>query len=213
MKTDNLFFRLFQALPTLVLELAEIEIEIADACRYEFRAEEVKQTAFRLDGLLIPPTETLSAPLIFVEIQAQADDDFYGRFFSEIFLYLYRSVPRRPWLAVAIYPSRATERPDTRYNSLLSTPEVRRVYLNDWRERPAPTLGLQLIQLLIAPRKKACQQAVLLAGQARKGVLGAELSEATVLDLIETIRVVPSLNRQYFTNKFALNSNRRFIAQ
>lgn len=76
---------------------------------YVFRAEEIKQTAFRLDGLLMPP-EGSDAPLIFLEAQAQPDEDFYGRFFAELFLYLQRNAPRRPWRALVIYPQRAGRR-------------------------------------------------------------------------------------------------------
>ena len=46
MKTDSLFYKLFQQAPELVLELAGIEA--AGAENYQFRSEEIKQTAFRL---------------------------------------------------------------------------------------------------------------------------------------------------------------------
>ena len=55
MKTDNLFYRIFKVLPSLALELAGVTV--ANPAGYGFRAEEVKQTAFRLDGLLIPPAK------------------------------------------------------------------------------------------------------------------------------------------------------------
>jgi len=104
MKTDNLFYRIFKTLPVLALEL--VGVAIANPAGYGFRAEEVKQTAFRLDGLLIPPADD---PL---EAQAQPDDDFYGRFFSEIFLYLYRCNPWPCWWALVLYPRHASERLD-----------------------------------------------------------------------------------------------------
>lgn len=63
MKTDTLFYRLFQAYPALALEVAGIVVD--DPQGYQFRAEEVKETAFRLDGLLIPPPTTPQAPLVF----------------------------------------------------------------------------------------------------------------------------------------------------
>ena len=56
MKTDNLFYRIFSTLPTLALELAGVTV--ANPAGYGFRAEEVKQTAFRLDGLLVPVSYT-----------------------------------------------------------------------------------------------------------------------------------------------------------
>jgi predicted transposase YdaD len=74
MKTDSVFYRLFQRLPGLVLELAEIDV--ADVDGYQFHSEEVKQTAFRLDGMMRPP-EGSERPLIFVEVQYQRDPRFY----------------------------------------------------------------------------------------------------------------------------------------
>lgn len=48
MKTDSLFYRLFRTLPELALQLAGLP---PDPDRgYAFRADELKQTAFRLDG-------------------------------------------------------------------------------------------------------------------------------------------------------------------
>ena len=85
MKTDSLFYRLFQRMPGLALELAGLDY---DAEGYVFRSEEIKQTAFRLDGILVPPANDPSRPYVFAEVQFQPDDGFYARFFSEIFLYL-----------------------------------------------------------------------------------------------------------------------------
>lgn len=83
MKTDTLFYRLFQTYPALALEAAGITV--ADPQGYQFRAEEVKETAFRLDGLLAPPPTTPEAPLVFLEAQMQGEDNFYGRFCAEVF--------------------------------------------------------------------------------------------------------------------------------
>lgn len=167
MKTDNLFYRIFNTLPALALELAGVTV--ANPAGYGFRAEEVKQTAFRLDGLLIPPADDPVAPLIFLEAQAQPDDDFYGRFFSEIFLYLYRSVPRPCWRALVLYTRHAIERLDPCYASLLTLPEVRRVYLDDLINIADPSLGLQLLQLLVAAPRAAAEQARRLARQLQTG--------------------------------------------
>lgn len=196
MKTDNLFYRIFNTLPTLALELAGVAV--INPAGYGFRAEEIKQTAFRLDGLLIPPADDPAAPLIFLEAQAQPDDDFYGRFFSEIFLYLYRNVPRPKWRALVVYPRRAIERLDPCYASLLTLPEVRRVYLEDLASISTPSLGLQLLQLLVAAPRAAAEQARRLAQQLRTNSEPLPLPLAEVLDLIETILVyrLPKLTRQ-----------------
>jgi len=67
MKTDSLFYRLFQALPTLALELAGIPV--SEQAAYQFRSEEIKQTAFRLDGVLTPLEGNPEWPVVFVEAQ------------------------------------------------------------------------------------------------------------------------------------------------
>jgi predicted transposase YdaD len=80
MKTDSLFYKLFQQASQLVLELAGLEQ--ASAENYEFRSEEIKQTAFRLDGLLTPIEDNAEQPLIFVEVQYQPDGDFLRSVFQ-----------------------------------------------------------------------------------------------------------------------------------
>ena len=196
MKTDALFYRLFQALPGLVFELGGLEV--ADPRGYQFRAEELKQTAFRLDGVLMPPEANPELPVVFVEAQMQAEDDFYGRLFAEIFLYLYRMVPVRPWWAVVIYPNRQSERLDSsRYGSAVRLPEVRRVYLEDWTGVPASTVGLQLVQLLAGQAANAPDKVRRLL---REPPAGTEpvLPEAVLLDLVETILVykLPRVSRE-----------------
>ncbi len=154
MKTDSLFYRLFQQWPGLVLELAGIQV--ADPGDYQFRSEEIKQTAFRVDGLLISPAGQPDAPLVFVEVQFQPDAEFYGRFFAEIFLYLYRAKPLHPWRAVVIYPGRAVETvTGSHYSVLLDSAKISRIYLEDRQNQPADTLGLALVQLIVSPVKQA----------------------------------------------------------
>jgi predicted transposase YdaD len=75
-KTVSLFYRLFQAMPALALELAGLPV--SGRAVYEFRLEEIKQTAFRLDGVLIPAAEVREAPVVFVEVQYQPEEQFYG---------------------------------------------------------------------------------------------------------------------------------------
>jgi predicted transposase YdaD len=62
------------------------------------------------------------------------------------------------------------------------------VYLEDFAERPATTLGLRLIQLLIGDVRQAVPQAVALLRQTR-ATLALELSFEQKLELVETILV------------------------
>jgi predicted transposase/invertase (TIGR01784 family) len=195
MKTDAWFYRLFQALPGLVFELAGLDDR--DGRRYRFRSEEVKQTAFRLDGVLEPPETDPDGPVVFVEVQMQADEAFYGRWFAEIFLYLYRMAPVRPWRAVVIHPSRPVERLDERrYGSVVRLPEVRRVYLEDWADVPADTVGLRLVQLLVSEATEAPARARQLLREPAKD--GPTLPASVLLDLVETILVykLPTMSRE-----------------
>lgn len=87
MRTDSLFYELFRRWPGVALDLAGLDPARAD--RYQFRAEEIKQTALRLDGLLTP-ADASDDPILFIEVQFQPDDTLYRRLFAEITLYLHR---------------------------------------------------------------------------------------------------------------------------
>jgi len=62
MKTDSLFYELFRRWPGVALDLAGLDPALAD--QYQFRAEEIKQTALRLDGLLTPRTTATTPPFL-----------------------------------------------------------------------------------------------------------------------------------------------------
>lgn len=50
-------------------------------------------------GCCCRPADLPDAPVVFVEAQMQGDEEFYGRLFAEMFLYLYlcRAKPQRRW--------------------------------------------------------------------------------------------------------------------
>jgi len=193
MKTDSLFYRLFQDWPELVLELAGLE---GAAAGYTLRAEEIKQTGFRLDGVLAPPDDQPDKPLVFVETQFQRDPDFHARWFSELFLYLYRRPPRRAWRAVALFPGRAAEgAAEAAYEPLLTHPWVKRVYLEEALREPAPSRGVRVLGLILAsPAKVVAEAKALLAEPAS----GDALTGVTLADWVETLLVykLPRLSRE-----------------
>jgi predicted transposase/invertase (TIGR01784 family) len=189
MKTDSLFYRLFRQLPELLLKLAGLEIS---AEGYRFCSEEIKQTAFRLDGILLPPDEDEHRPVVFAEAQFQPDGGFYPRFFSEIVLHLRQSATARPWRAVVIYPNHATEREaPLAFRSMLTLPEIRRVYLDDYTYQNGGALGL--IGLIVCPQEQSGELARRLALQSE-----LPLPFHDWLDFIETILVykLPMLTRE-----------------
>ena len=164
---------------------------------YTLHAEEVKQTSFRLDGLLLPPPELPDLPGVFVEAQFQLDNDFYSRWFTQIFLFIYRQRWQGPWRAVVIFPSRKVDTPPSvAYQLLLDSPWVKRVYLEDLKERTDLTPGLQLMQLIVAEPEVAVSQAQALL--LVRGGPAADPDWRGWLDLIETIVVykLPHLSRE-----------------
>lgn len=196
MKTDSLFYKLFNYAPSLLFDL--VDLQIADTTGYQFRSEEIKQTAFRIDGLFVPVAENKTQPLIFVEVQFQSDEDFYSRFFSELFLYLRYQKPQHSWQAVVIYPDRSIEKHDgyQHFQALLESAQVHRIFLEDIADLKTDSLGLQLIQLIVAKQTQAISRAQNLVNQVQK--LDSKQQLMRVLDIIEAIMVckLPHLKRE-----------------
>ncbi|SJM89842.1 conserved hypothetical protein [Crenothrix polyspora] len=205
MKTDSLFYKLFQQAPQLVLELAGINQ--AGAENYQFRSEEIKQTAFRLDGVLTPPSEKPDLPLVFVEVQFQVDHGFYSRFFCEIFFYLHQSQPIHPWHAVVIYPSRKVETSGERhYSVLLESVQVQRIYLDELARKPSQQVRVRLVQLITEDIKQAPKIAQALIKAIENNELAVD-NKAQILEIIETILVYkfPKLSREEIQKMLGYN--------
>ena len=73
MRTDTIFYQLFLTLDGLLFELLGEPIE--DAKNYQFISVEVKEKAFRFDGIFMPNEE--HKPIYFVEVQFQNKPNFY----------------------------------------------------------------------------------------------------------------------------------------
>jgi predicted transposase/invertase (TIGR01784 family) len=196
MKTDSLFYRLFQTLPELLFDL--LARPSAPAPFYRFASVELKQTSFRLDGVLQPPADQPDWPVFFIEVQFQADPELYARLFAEVFLYLRQQRPVHPWHAVVLYPSRTLDSGEQgHYQALLHGGQVTRIYLDEWAQ-PRRTLGQQLIGVVLADPVRAVSeaQAVLTHMQDAPGFDTAFTT--TIVNLVETILVykLPKLSRE-----------------
>jgi predicted transposase/invertase (TIGR01784 family) len=197
MKTDSLFYRLFQYHPQLALELLGLNYR-ADS--YRFGSEEIKQTAFRLDGVFTPLNDNPEQPLIFAEVQFQPDDDFYDRLFSEITLYLRLHKPNHAWQALVIYPSRRTEKPaNLGFRPFMDLPQLHRIYLEDYQQASGKTPTLDLLSLIASDKQQTLELAQ--DWMKRHGKISAEN-----LDFIETILVykLPRLSREEIRIMLAL---------
>ncbi len=183
-QTDPLFYRLFQERPETAFDLRGIPAPVE--CRYAMHAEELKQTAQRIDGVLRPDCTDENAPLVFTEAQFYADNDFYRRWLSSIFLYLHRHQIERPWWGIVVYPDRATETASTvPFSGLFASGLLHRVYLDDLIDaEDVLSLGVQLARLIVLERVRAASEARQLLQVAHNR---PPLERARLLDLIETV--------------------------
>ncbi len=153
MKTDSIFYRLFQEFPSIFFELIGDSPQTAEV--YQFSSIEIKQTAFRIDGVFLP-TQGEHNPIYFVEVQFQTDAEFYLRLFSEISLYLRQNKPQNPWKGVVLYPTRSLDTADIKhYSEFFASGRVSRIYLDELGETSSLPVGIATIKLIIEDKNTA----------------------------------------------------------
>jgi predicted transposase/invertase (TIGR01784 family) len=192
MKTDTLFYQLFQSFHTLLFEL--IDRPISEAEGYKFSSAEIKEKAFRFDGIFMPTAN--DKPIFLAEVQFQPKEDFYSEFLVEIFLYLNQYRPTQDWQAVAIFAKHNSEPTPNKFcQELIASGRITRIYLEDLREE-TNSLGIAIIQLILATEKKAPTMARKLAEKVERET-NTNLRD-NVVEFIEAVLVYkfPKLSRQ-----------------
>ncbi|NMF64825.1 Rpn family recombination-promoting nuclease/putative transposase [Brasilonema octagenarum] len=185
MRTDKIFYSLFQAFPSIFFDI--IGDTTINPNTYEFVSVELKETAFRIDGVFVPATETTNQPVYFVEVQFQLDSNFYRRFFAEIFLYLRQNTSVKFWRAVVIYPNQSLDPDDQQpYELLLESPQVQRIYLDELGTAAENSLQLAVVQLIIEREETAVDRGRELILRAKQQ-LADEATRTQIVELIETI--------------------------
>ncbi|MCC5662790.1 DUF2887 domain-containing protein [Nostoc sp. CHAB 5784] len=202
MRRDTIFYKLFKQLPGLLFEL--VDEPPPEAQNYQFESVEVKETAFRIDGVFLPPANAVSKTVFFAEVQFQKDEDLYHRFFSELFLFLYRhSIRYDDWFGVIIFGSGSLEPSSSSiHRALLSSGQVKRVYLDELGDLRQQPLGLGLMLLTnVTSETEAVEGARFLLEQAR------QQSEQAIIDLVTTIIVYKfsKLSREEIQAMLGLN--------
>jgi predicted transposase/invertase (TIGR01784 family) len=182
MRRDTIFYQLFRQSPTLLFDLISQPPENAD--RYIFDSVEVKETAFRLDGVFIPPDRT--GIVYFCEVQFQPDELLYERMLSEISIYIYRHRNSfSSWRAVAIYPSRSLEQSNKDVVAeMLASGRIIPIYLDELGETASLPTGLNLMLLTILEGDPAVAKARQMIQQSLSLPDGR-----VIMDLISTIMV------------------------
>lgn len=208
MRTDSLFYQLFQLYPAILFEL--IGNPSPKTSTYSFSSQEVKQTSFRIDGLLLPPIYASDLPIYFVEIQGYRDTkgDLYPSFFSEIFLYLNDYRPVNDWRGILIFTKRRLDPGlPLQYQDFANSPRFQRIYLDQLTAEIADrSLGLGVLQLIGAKEDIAPDQARQLVEKAREELTDAA-EQRKIIELVETVFVYkfPHLSRQEIEQMLGLS--------
>lgn len=177
MRTDTLFYQLFQTFHGLLFEL--IDEPASNAEGYDFVSVEVKEKAFRFDGIFL--TADVEKPIYFVEVQFQKNPDFYWSFVGEIFLYLSQYKPLQDWKAVAVFADRNLDEGIPRqFHELFVSQRIRCVYLDTLRDRSANSLEVGIVELIIADEAVTLDMAQELVRKLRNQEREANVSKKTV---------------------------------
>jgi predicted transposase/invertase (TIGR01784 family) len=179
MRRDTIFYKLFQQSPTLIFDFLSSPPVNAD--RYVFDSIEVKETAFRIDGVFLPPDRF--GVIFFCEVQFQLDELLYERLLSEISIYIYRNREQfADWQVVVIYPTRTMEQSRTEVvREMLASGRIIRVYLDELGEAIELPTGLGLMVLTTLEGDEAISAA--------RGLIDRSQGNRGIIDTVCTIMV------------------------
>jgi predicted transposase/invertase (TIGR01784 family) len=192
-RTDAIFYQLFKRFPSFLFTL--LETPPAQAKDYRFESIEIKETAFRIDGVFLPPETASPKVIYFAEVQFQSDEALYHRFFTESLLYLFRNQDQYDdWQGIILFAKRSLEPQDTNtHRALLNSDQIQRIYLDELETDTQQPIGIQLMQLVIAPETQTAAQAKQLIQQVQTQQTQTQQTEPfakeDIIDLITTIAV------------------------
>jgi predicted transposase/invertase (TIGR01784 family) len=209
MQSDSLFYELFQTSPYIFFEL--IGTQPPQQGLYSLISQEVKQTRFQIDGVLLPHHRRPDLPIYFLEVMGykpKQGKQFYQELLTEIHLYLNDYTPQNDWRAAVIYTQRSFDPGLPIHLSEYATgTRLQRLYLDrlpaDWQGR---SLEVRAIQLMGAKKNVVANQAKQLIEQARVERQN-DASLKTVLELINTIFIYkfPDRTRQEIETMLGLS--------
>jgi len=174
MKTDPLFYELFQAAPQTFFELLQIQ----PPCPYRFESITVKASEKRIDGVLEP--EMVGQTIYFLEVQAFPDNVIYWRAMREVSTYFEQrpKLKGTPWQAIILWLNKDDD-PGFNMLSLLA-------------RKPKPRLvSVDLLQLL-----NKLDEHSLVLNVLRPLLVDSELEvRQNVVKWVDSIRQTPNLDQ------------------
>jgi len=201
MHTDTIFYQIFLTFHTLLFELLGQPTENAEG--YNFTSVEVKEKAFRFDGIFMP--DSVEKPIYFVEVQFQPKPEFYWKLITEINIYLNQYKPQQDWQAVALFAKRSLDvEVLTNYQQeLINSGRIKRIYLD---ELPTGSIGMGLIELILSKETKAPELVQNLM-QRTKTEIANDREKQGIIELLETVLVskFSQLSRQEIEAMFLVS--------
>lgn len=158
MRTDALFYELFQTAPQTFFEL----LQITPVCAYRFESITVKASEKRIDGVIEPTDE--QQPVYFLEVQAFPDDTIYWRTLREVATYFEQRPARNDnWQAVVLWLNKEDD-PGLRTLKPLTYKPASRLVAADLikllKQLPETSLVLNVLRPLLAKSAREVRQHV-----------------------------------------------------
>ena len=181
MHTDTIFYQIFLTFHTLLFEILGEPTE--NAKDYQFTSVEVKEKAFRFDGIFI--ADSVEKPIYFVEVQFQPKPDFYWELIAEINIYLNQFKPVQDWQGVALFAKRSLDVGElTAYQQeLINSGRIKRIYLD---ELPPGSIGMGLIELIVSKEAQAPELVKTLMARTKTEVEN-DREKQGIIELLETV--------------------------
>ncbi|QYX30574.1 DUF2887 domain-containing protein [Sphaerospermopsis torques-reginae] len=201
MHTDTIFYQIFLTFHTLLFELLGEPPENAEG--YKFTSVEVKEKAFRFDGIFMP--DSGEKPIYFVEVQFQPKPEFYWEFITEINIYINQYKPQQDWQAVALFAKRSldVELLTNYQQELVNSGRIKRIYLD---EIPSGSIGMGLIELIVSKENQAPELVKNLMQRTKTEITNNSEREG-IIELLETVLLskFSQLTRQEIEAMFLVN--------
>lgn len=159
MKTDTLFYELFQAAPQTFFEL----LQVTPTCPYRFESITVKTSEKRIDGVL-EPTQA-GAMIYFLEVQDSEDHTIYWREMREVSTYFEQRphLKDHEWQATVLWLNKKDDPGFGTLQSLARKPKPRLVSISLvqlLKKLPETSLALNVLRPLIAKNEREVRQNV-----------------------------------------------------
>ncbi|MFM7408162.1 MAG: Rpn family recombination-promoting nuclease/putative transposase [Cuspidothrix sp.] len=201
MHTDTIFYQIFLTFHSLLFELLGQPVENAQG--YQFTSVEVKEKAFRFDGIFMPDSE--EKPIYFVEVQFQNKPEFYWELITEINIYLNQYKPQQDWQAVALFAkgSLDVEKLTNYQQELVNSGRIKRIYLD---ELSPGSIGVGLIELIVSKENQAPELVQNLLARTNTEVSNFRDKQG-IIELLETVLVskFSQLSRQEIEAMFLVS--------